>query len=195
VDLTAALHNRIPGDTSWLAQATTAWNWFQNSGLINGSGLVNDGLTSSCGNNGQTVWTYNQGLAIGAAQEMYRATGDAGDLSEARYLADSAVNSPALVSNGLLTESCDALNATCDDNQKQFKGIFMRFLGELNGDSSIGGAYSSFIQAQTGSLWAADRTSLNQIGERWSGQSSSTNPNVSDWRTQASGLEALDAAP
>ncbi|MEY9860466.1 hypothetical protein ABH935_006103 [Catenulispora sp. GAS73] len=195
VDLTAALHNRIPGDTAWLAQATTAWNWFRSSGLINGSGLVNDGLTSSCANNGQTVWTYNQGLAIGAAQEMYRATGDGGDLSEARYLADSAVNSPTLVSNGLLTESCDALNATCDDNQKQFKGIFMRFLGQLNSDSSVGGAYSSFIQAQTGSLWASDRNSLNQIGERWSGQGSSSNPNVSDWRTQASGLEALDAAP
>jgi hypothetical protein len=194
VDLTAALHNRIPGDTAWRAKASTAWNWFQSSGLINGSGLVNDGLTNSCTNNGQTVWTYNQGLAIGAAQEMYRATGNGSDLSEARYLADSAVNSPTLVSNGLLTESCDALNATCDDNQKQFKGIFMRFLGQLNSDSAVGGAYSSFIQAQTGSLWASDRDSLNRIGERWSGQGSSTNPNVSDWRTQASGLEALDAA-
>lgn len=71
----------------------------------------------------------------------------------------------------------------------------MRFLGELNGDSAVGGAHNSFLQAQTGSLRASDRTSLNQIGERWSGQSSRTNPNVSDWRTQASGLEALDAAP
>ncbi|MBS2549938.1 glycoside hydrolase family 76 protein [Catenulispora sp. NL8] len=193
VELTAALHNRIPGDTTWLAQATTAWNWFQGSGLINGSGLVNDGLTSSCTNNGQTVWTYNQGLAIGAAQEMYRATGNGNDLTEAQYLANSAVNSPTLVSNGLLTESCDALNTTCDDNQKQFKGIFMRFLGQLN--STVGGTYNGFIQTQTTSIWNADRDSLNQIGERWSGQGSSTNPNVSDWRTQASGLEALDAAP
>lgn len=194
VDLTAALHNRIPGDTTWLSQATTAWSWFQSSGLINGSGLVNDGLTGACANNGQTVWTYNQGLAIGAAQEMYKATGNGSDLSEARYLADSAVNSPTLVSGGLLTESCDALNATCDDNQKQFKGIFMRFLGQLNTDGAVGGVYDSFIQAQTASLWGSDRDSLNRIGERWSGQGSSTNPNVSDWRTQASGLEALDAA-
>lgn len=193
VDLTAALHNRIAGDTAWLARATTSWNWFRSSGLINGSGLVNDGLTNACTNNGQTVWTYNQGLAIGAAQEMYRATGDSSDLSEARHLADSAVHSPTLVTNELLTESCDALNATCDDNQKQFKGIFMRFLGELNADASVGGAYSAFIQAQTSSLWNADRNSLNQLGERWSGQGSGTNPNVSDWRTQASGLEALDA--
>lgn len=193
VDLTAALHNRISGDTTWLSRANTAWNWFEASGLINGSGLVNDGLTNSCANNGQTVWSYNQGLAIGAAQEMYRATGNSGDLSKARYLADSAVHSSALVSNGLLTESCDALTATCDDNQKQFKGIFMRFLGQLNADGSVGGAYSTFIRAQTSSLWGSDRDSLNRLGERWSGQGSGSNPNVSDWRTQASGLEALDA--
>jgi hypothetical protein len=95
------------------------------------------------------------------------------------------------VSNGVLTESCDALSATCDDNQKQFKGIFMRFLGELN--DAVGGAYTAFVQAQTGSMWGADRDSLNQIGERWSGQGPGSNPNVSNWRTQASGLEALDA--
>jgi predicted alpha-1,6-mannanase (GH76 family) len=161
--------------------------------MVDSSGLVNDGLTSSCANNGQTVWTYNQGLAIGAAVEMYHATGAAADLSRARYLADSAVNSPTLVSNGVLTESCDSLTTTCDDNQKQFKGIFMRGLGALN--DAVGGAYTPFIQAQTNSLWAADRDWLNRIGERWSGQSSSTNPNISDWRTQASGLEALVAAP
>lgn len=191
--LTASLHNRIPGDTTWLAQASAAWHWFESSGMIGSGGLVNDGLTSSCTNNGQTVWTYNQGLAIGAAVEMYHATGASADLSEAQYLASSAVNSPALVANGLLTESCDSLTSTCDDNQKQFKGIFMRYLGELDG--VVGGSYTSFIHAQTNSLWNDDRDTFNQFGERWSGQSSSTNPNVSDWRTQASALEALLAAP
>jgi hypothetical protein len=193
VRLTASLHDRIPGDTAWLAKANTAWNWFLSSGMINSSGLVNDGLSSACGNNGGTVWSYNQGLAIGAAVEMWRATGSAADLSEARRLADSAVDSTALVSGGLLTESCDALNATCDDNAKQFKGIFMRYLGELDG--VVGGAYTSFIDAQTSSLWNADRDSLDDFGERWNGQSPAADPNVRDWRTQAGALEALLAAP
>lgn len=192
VRLTASLHNRISGDTAWLAKATTAWNWFLNSGMINSSGLVNDGQNSSCGNNGGTVWSYNQGLAIGAGLEMYRATGNAADLSEAKYLADSAIASPALVSNGLLTESCDALTSTCDDNQKQFKGIFMRYLADLNG--VVGGGYTSFIDTQVNALWNSDRNTLNQIGERWSGQGSSADPNVTDWRTQASALEAILAA-
>ena len=192
VRLTAELHVAISGDTTWLTQANSAWNWFQNSGMINGSGLVNDGLNSStspCTNNGGTVWTYNQGMTIGAAVEMYRATGNSSDLSKAEYLANSAIASPLLVTNGVLTESCDALNATCDDDQKQFKGIFMDYLGDLN--SVVGGTYTSFIDTQINTLWNDDRNSLNQIGERWDGQTSSSNPNIDSWRTQASALEAI----
>src|SRR5579871_4419801 len=126
-------------------------------------------------------------MAIGAAVEMYRATGAGSALSEARSLAVSAINSPALVSGGLLTESCDTVSTECDDNQKQFKGIFMRYLGDLN--SVAGNAYGSFIANQTSSLWNADRTTLDQFGERWNGQDSSADPNIRDWRTQASALE------
>ncbi len=192
IRLTAALHDRIAGDSAWLGQARTAWDWFTSSGMINSSGLVNDGLTSSCTNNGGTVWSYNQGLAIGAGVELWRATGDGTVLTEARRLADSALGSGALVSGGLLTESCDSLSSECDDNQKQFKGIFMRYLSDLNGVT--GGAYDTFITTQANALWTADRDSLNRFGERWSGQDSSSYPNIRDWRTQASALEALIAA-
>jgi len=33
IELSAALHNRIPGDAIYLEQATEAWQWFNNSGL------------------------------------------------------------------------------------------------------------------------------------------------------------------
>jgi predicted alpha-1,6-mannanase (GH76 family) len=192
IRLTAALHNRMPGDRNWLARASTAWSWFNSSGMINASGLVNDGLDSACHNNGQTVWSYNQGLAIGAGVELWRATGDANVLARARQLADAAIASPLLVHNGLLTESCDAITSDCDDNAKQFKGIFMRYLADLNGVT--GGAYTTFAATQSRSIWTADRDSLNRLGERWSGQDSTAHPNVRDWRTQASALSALLAA-
>jgi hypothetical protein len=192
VRLTAALHNRLPGDTAWLAKARTAWNWFTGSGLIDSSGLVNDGLTGSCANNGQTVWTYNQGLAIGAAVEVWRATGDASVLATGRRLADAALASTQLVSNGVLTESCDAASTSCDDNQKQFKGIFERYLAELAGVTGDA-HYTSFVDSQANTIWSADRDSLNHIGVRWSGLNPSSAPNVSDWRTEASGLDALNA--
>jgi Glycosyl hydrolase family 76 len=192
IRITAELHNRIAGDTAWLGRATTAWNWFTSSGLINSSGLVNDGLTSGCANNGQTVWSYNQGLAIGAGVEIWRATGDANALSTARRLADAAVASPSLVTNGILTESCDAPTADCDDNGKQFKGVFMRYLQDLN--SATGNAYGAFARTQADTVWTDDRDALNQLGERWAGGGTSDHPNVRDWRTQASGLSALLAA-
>jgi hypothetical protein len=57
--------------------AENTWNWLYNSGMRNSQGLWNDGITSSCQNNGQvseeclcgkyqligvfqTTWTYNQ---------------------------------------------------------------------------------------------------------------------------------------
>jgi hypothetical protein len=190
--LTAALHNRMAGEQTWLTRASAAWTWFLSSGMINSSGLVNDGLDSSCRNNGQTVWSYNQGLAIGAAVEMWRATGDGQILAKARWLADAALASPLLVRAGLLTESCDAITSVCDDNAKQFKGVFMRYLADLN--SVTGSAYLAFARAQADSLWTADRDSLNRLGARWSGQDSRDHPNVRDWRTQASALSALLAA-
>ncbi|MCL2729432.1 MAG: glycoside hydrolase family 76 protein [Actinomycetia bacterium] len=192
VRITAELHNRISGDTLWLGRATTAWNWFTGSGMIDSAGLVNDGLTNACTNNGQTVWSYNQGLAIGAGVEIWRATGDASALATARRLADAAVASPSLVSGGVLTEPCDTATSGCDDNGKQFKGVFMRYLQDLN--TVTGNAYRGFATTQADSLWTADRDSLNRFGERWAGSGGSSAPNVSDWRTQASALSALLAA-
>ena len=69
--LAASLHNRIPNDTMYLERAKTAWSWFQASGMINSANFVNDGLASSasgaCSNNNLPVWTYNQGVILGAA--------------------------------------------------------------------------------------------------------------------------------
>ncbi|MFK4089295.1 glycoside hydrolase family 76 protein [Kribbella sp. NPDC020789] len=186
IRMTAALHNRLAGDTVWLQRATTGWNWFTNSGMINSAGLVNDGLTGSCANNGQTVWTYNQGLAIGGALELWRATGDSAVLAKARQLGDAAISSTLLSPGGILTESCDAAG-TCDDNQKQFKGIFMRYLMDL-ADSTGDAAYKTYAQRQADSIWQNDRDALNRLGQRWAAGG------VRDWRTQASALGGLLAA-
>ncbi|MFJ4603743.1 glycoside hydrolase family 76 protein [Streptomyces griseoluteus] len=187
--LTSALHQRLSGDTVWGARAVTAGDWYLGSGLINSSGLVNDGLTSGCANNGQTVWSYNQGLAIGGFTELWRSTGSSRYLDAAKRLADAALSSTALTRDGVLTESCDVGGASCDDNQKQFKGVFVRHLADLA--SAAGSpAYRAYLVRQADSVWAKDRDPLNRLGQRWAGGS----PNQGDWRTQASALAALTAA-
>ncbi|WP_237774485.1 glycoside hydrolase family 76 protein [Actinosynnema sp. ALI-1.44] len=175
--LAAAVHRRTAGDSVWLQRARVAGDWYLSSGLINSAGLVNDGLTRDCRNNGQTVWTYNQGLGIGGLAEVWRATGDTRYLDGARRLADAAIT--GLTRDGILTESCDVGQASCDDNQKQFKGIFVRYIAELG--------HQPFLARQAASIWTGDRDPLNRIGQRWAGGS----PNQSDWRTQASALAPL----
>ena len=190
IRLTAELHNRIPGDTLWLGRSKTAWAWFQGSGMINPNGLVNDGLTNACTNNGQNVWSYNQGLAIGAGLELWRATRDAKVLTSVRRLADAAIGPDALVTNGVLTETCDATDQTCDDNGKQFKGIFMRYWTDLV-DTTHDRVYAAFLDQQAASIWDDDRDAAGRLGTRWAGATSNDHPNVFDWRTQASALSAL----
>ncbi|GAB3913803.1 hypothetical protein GCM10011575_19340 [Microlunatus endophyticus] len=190
IRLTAELHNRIHGDRLWLSRSTTAWKWFVGSGMINSQGLVNDGLNDDCTNNGQTVYSYNQGLAIGAGLELWRATKNPEILATVRSLASAAMTSSALTSNGILTESCDATDQTCDDNGKQFKGIFMRYWTDLV-DTTHNPKYTAFLDRQAESIWNDDRDAANRLGTRWSGETSDDHPNVFDWRTQASALSAL----
>jgi predicted alpha-1,6-mannanase (GH76 family) len=190
IRLTAELHNRIPGDTLWLGRSRTAWAWFQGSGMINANGLVNDGLTNACTNNGQNVWSYNQGLAIGAGLELWRATRDPQVLTSVRRLADAAIGPDALVSNGVLSETCDATDQTCDDNGKQFKGIFMRYWTDLV-DTTHDRRYAAFLDQQAASIWDNDRDAAGRLGSRWSGATNDNHPNVFDWRTQASALSVL----
>jgi predicted alpha-1,6-mannanase (GH76 family) len=190
IRLTAELHNRIPGDTQWLGRSRTAWAWFTGSGMVNADGLVNDGLTNTCTNNGQNVWSYNQGLAIGGGLELWRATRDPSVLASVRRLADAAIGPKGLVSGGVLAESCDASDQACDDNGKQFKGIFARYWTDLV-DTTRDRRYADFLEQQAASIWENDRDAAGRLGTRWSGLTSDEHPNAFDWRTQASALSAL----
>jgi len=193
IRLTAELHNRIPGDTLWLGRSKTAWTWFQGSGMVNANGLVNDGLTNACTNNGQNVWTYNQGLAIGGGLELWRATKDPAILAFVKRLADAAIGPGGLVVDGTLSETCDAADQTCDDNAKQFKGIFMRYWTDLV-DTTHDSRYADFLEQQADTVWNQDRDAANRLGTRWAGATNDDHPNVFDWRTQASALSALIGA-
>ncbi len=191
ISLAIALHNRIPGDTDYLNKALTAWQWFNASGMINPQHLINDGLAESdngtvCTNNGEAEWTYNPGVILGALVDLNEATGDGGFLDEARLIADAVVASPSLSPGGILTEPCEA-DASCDNNEQMFKGIFCRNLAAL--DAALPDhPYGGYLEHNADVMVARDRNKTNFYDVPWIGPY-----NSSDIAKQASAVSLLVA--
>ncbi|KAH9933959.1 glycoside hydrolase family 76 protein [Epithele typhae] len=146
--LSAAMYNRF-GGSQYLANAQKTWNWLLNSGMRNSDGLWNDGLTDSCQNNGQTTWTYNQGVIASGLAELARATGDRSLLDQAEITLDAVTR--LKVQNGILTETCDSATPTswCSNDSVMFKGIWMKHLQfYLDNFPDRASKYTSFIHAQ-----------------------------------------------
>lgn len=171
LQLTARLHNLIPGDTLYLNRSLQEWSWFNRSGMVNAQGLVNDGLTdnAACVNNGMPTWTYNQGVVLGGLVELHAATGDGTYLSAARRVADAVLASASLVQGGVLTEPC-ASEEECEPNGTAFKGIFAKELGRL--DAALADRpYAAFLEGNARAAHANARNASagNYYGFRWQG--------------------------
>src|SRR5581483_7092915 len=138
----------------------------------NSSNLINDGLTSSCTNNAQTTWTYNQGVILGSLTDLYKITGNSSYLGEAESIANATLSN-LVYSSGILREPCEP--SSCDGDQEQFKGIFMLNLAYLY-DEDHKQSYYTFLASNANSIWTNDQNSSNQLGLLWSGPFDSATP-------------------
>lgn len=171
-------------DIKYLNWAVKEWQWFEKSGMITKNNTINDGLDGSCKNNGFTVWSYNQGVILGALVELSKASFDDSCLVTARDIAWAAIET-LTDSNGVLHDSCEK---GCGGDVSQFKGIFNRNLAQLYTATSDPG-FKNFLETNAQSIWKNDRDSQNRLGLKWSGPYSKA-----DASTHSSALMALIAA-
>ncbi|KAH8096252.1 glycosyl hydrolase [Aureococcus anophagefferens] len=168
---------------TYLDWGRATWAWFERSGLVNGADLVNDGLVSSgadpsCANNGQQVWSYNQGVVLGGLADLYKETRNSTLLDAGLAIATAATEALAWNGTSILAESCDGpdLNG-CDLDQEQFKGIFARYVMyfALTLEGSTMGAYAAgardlraWAATNAAAIWGDDRDA-SDLSELWAG--------------------------
>jgi predicted alpha-1,6-mannanase (GH76 family) len=186
--IAARLHQRSGGPGSgYLDWALREWRWMAASGLIGPAGLVNDGLTAGCANNGGTTWTYNQGVVLGGLAVLDEITGDDAYLEPATGIAAAALRDLTMPP-GILVEPGEAQTAAGDGDRPQFKGIFVRNLYELHLRRPRP-QYRDFILANAASLWRNARNRRDQVGLAWAGPF-----DRADAARQTAALDVLNAA-
>ncbi|RMY66821.1 hypothetical protein D0863_08198, partial [Hortaea werneckii] len=228
ISVAAHLANRVPSTTTtttssssskppetYRAAARSHLHWLRAQNLLTPNGTYVDGLDlSTCTPTGP-VFTYNQGVMIGALVEMSRfattttfttssSSSAAEDQSEeeeggasllldqAETLANGTIKSlvdPA----GILTETAFAPSfPNLDLVAAQFKGIFVRNLAFLHAVRPRE-EYKEFLSRNARSVWEKDRISGGEdeglFGAAWQGPVGSVSA-----AAQGSGLDCLVAA-
>jgi Glycosyl hydrolase family 76 len=129
--------DRLTGNTSDLAWATKMYQWVV-SCLGTASGLYNDHVNPN-GTVNTAIWSYNQGVMVGAGVLLYQLTGNGTYLSQAQQTATAAVSyfgsGTALVNQG-----------------PAFNAIYFRNLFLLN-QVAPNPAYASEAQSFASTMW------------------------------------------
>ncbi|KAJ3989131.1 glycoside hydrolase family 76 protein [Lentinula detonsa] len=184
------------GGQTYLDNANKVWDWLSASGMRNAQGLWNDGLTDTCVNNGQTTWTYNQGVIASGLAALYAATQNTTLLDQAEITLDATIS--LLTEDDILKESCDdALSggSVCDADQQLFKGLWtkhVQYYLDMANDSTRTAKYSPFLGSQTSAVFHYGTDANNDVGSVW--YAPDQGGSIFTPKTSTSGLEAHVAA-
>ncbi|KAG5354541.1 Mannan endo-1,6-alpha-mannosidase DCW1 [Yarrowia sp. B02] len=127
----AARLYRYTGNDTYLHWAEKAWDWCEQSGLLNKEDNyhIRDGVdVNNCSNITPYVWTYNAGLFIGGSAFLYNATSDDTWATRAKNIW-TGCEELFFQDDKMVEISCQQSRITCNNDQRCFKAIFSRFIG------------------------------------------------------------------
>jgi predicted alpha-1,6-mannanase (GH76 family) len=189
ISVAAQLASHVPHRRGfYLKYAIDYWRWFEDSGLINSDFQVNDGIDlETCQGDRGPIFSYNQGVIVGALCELYTLTSNATYVDIASKIATAAVTRMT-DADGVFHE---VYEPDLGPDLIQFKGVFARNLKELykvTGDQ----LYKGFLETNADSIWQRARdTSTGILGGTWSGPFNETRATAA---SHSSGLDLLVAA-
>lgn len=184
----AARFYELQGNAADLTLAKSLYAWMKTT-LVTSGGVVYDGINRNQ-DDAIDYWefTYNQGLFIGSAVELYNCTKDASYLQDAILTANNLIADPNLTTNGILKSEGQGDGGL-------FKGVAVRYLTELVELTALDGTnrtkYATFLQRNAQTLYykGIARPSL-MISPDWTVQPSGS----TDLTTQLSGVIMIEAA-
>jgi Glycosyl hydrolase family 76 len=155
----------------YLDTGRKAWEWLQNSKMIDAKGYVWGGLNEQCGIDctNQPVVAL-QGNPLAPLWMLYQVTGDTSCLDTAQTIVGLTMQKMVWQNTQILLTTADAgWNCQNSDWQEQylgetlFKGIFMGFLGNFTKSlqsledpsrKQAAQQYAAFLQANADAVWA-----------------------------------------
>ena len=173
--------DRNPDDLAW---AQKIYDWEKKNLVDPTTGAVWDGLNRQ--GDGQVdknwIFSYNQGVFLGAGLELYRATQQSTYLDDANRTAGYVLNDSQLSPGGILKDEGGGDGGL-------FKGILVRYLAQLATEPNVSAAtrarYVSFLKFNGESLYKqATRRPQYLFNTSWTAQPSGT----VDGSTQMSGV-------
>ncbi|MBK1441738.1 glycoside hydrolase [Parapedobacter sp. ISTM3] len=177
------------GRASDLQTAIALYDWLKATLVDPVSGVVWDGINRQGDGRIDKDWlfTYNQGVFLGAAHALYEVTNKRTYLDDARCTADASLKSSVISPNGILRYEGQGDGGL-------FKGIFVRYLARLAQDTVVPAGkrdeYVQFIGANASAVagQALIRPQL-LVGPDWN----RLHHGVVDLSAQLSGLMLIEA--
>ena len=130
--ITGLLLWKLTGDARYRDFALRTYAFWLRDMVDESSGQVYDQILAN-GSKDKTPWSYDQGLMIGAAVELFRTTGDQAYLDQARLFSRYMIDNMKSTSGVMIEQTCVKHRKECLGwkDVAQFKGIAFRYLVEL----------------------------------------------------------------
>ncbi len=180
---------RLRNDAANLTLARSLYTWMKLKLVDASTGIIYDGINAKGdGALDKNKFTYNQGVYMGAALELYNVTKESAYLDDAVKNANAVINDTDLAPGGILKSEGQGDGGL-------FKGILVRYLTLLAQNPDVSGTnsnnYLNFLKNNAQTLYSKgiSRPAL-LVSPDWKTQPSGT----IDLTTQISGLTTMEAA-